>query len=102
MHLLGDNAELQPDGLVDAAGFGEGGVGFGVVVEFQAEVVPDYAGGDVAGGDGEGEGVFAGLEEFGVELLGVLVPDALVGVVADGVGGHGVDGARVLSVDGDG
>ena len=32
-----------------------------------------------------------GFEERGVEILDVLIPDALVGVVAEGVGGDGVE-----------
>src|ERR1017187_6937619 len=81
---------------------GRGRVGLAAVVELKPQVVPDHAGSDIAGGHGEGDGVLAGLEQRGVELLDVLVPDALVGVVAQSVGGDGVQGADFLAVDADG
>src|ERR1017187_3906208 len=84
---------------VGTAAVGGGGVGLAAVVEFKADVVPDDAGGDIAGGDGEGDGVLARFQQRGIELLDVLVPDALVGVVAESVGGDGVKGADGLPVD---
>jgi hypothetical protein len=87
---------------VGTTAVGRGRVGFAAVVDFEAEVVPDYTGGDIAGGHGEGDGVLTWLEQGGVELLDVLVPDALVGVVAKSVGRDGVQGADGLPVDSDG
>jgi hypothetical protein len=87
--------------------WGDGG--FGVLVKFEAEVVPDYAGGEVAGGDGEGHLVLSRLEQGGVELEGALLPHAFVGVVADGVGvaeggvvriAAAADGSGGLAVEG--
>src|ERR1035438_1384647 len=67
---------------VGTAAVGGNGVGLAAIVEFEANVVPDHARGDIASGDGEADRVLAGLQQRGVELLDVLVPHAFVGVVA--------------------
>ena len=81
---------------------GGNGVGLAAVVQFEADVVPDDAGGNVSRRNGKRHLILAWLQQSGVELLNVLVPDSLVGVVAQGVGGDGMDGADGLAVDGDG
>ena len=82
----GGGGEGRGNGGIGPAAVGRSGIGFAAVVQLESDVVPDHAGGDIAGGHGEGDGVLAGLQQGGVELLDVLVPDALVGVVVQRVG----------------
>ena len=44
--------------------------------------------------------IFAGFQQRGIECQRVFAPDALVGIVTKGIGGHGLDGADALAVDG--
>lgn len=70
----GGNADGELDfELLRGAGWGHGGE-VRVFVQFEAEVVPDDAALQVAGGDGEGHGVFSGMEEGGVEHQRALLP----------------------------
>jgi hypothetical protein len=46
---------------VGTAAVGRSRVGLAAVVELKPQVVPDHAGSDIASGDGEGDGVLAGL-----------------------------------------
>src|SRR5664280_1087607 len=78
---------------------GRSWIGLIAVVQLEAEVIPDDSGGDISGGNREGNLILACLHQSGVELLDVLVPDTLIGVVAQSVGGDGMDGADGLSVD---
>ncbi len=70
-----------------------------ILVEFQPQVVINDARGEISGRHGELHFVSARFQQRGVERLAVFMPNALVGVVADGVGGDWPDGADVLAVD---
>ena len=69
-----------------------------ILVEFQSKIVIDDAGGDLSGGHGELHLVPALLQQSGIERQIAFLPEALVGVVADGVGGYWTDGANALAV----
>ena len=57
-----------------------------VVGRFQPKVIPNVQALQVSTGHGKGHFIFAGLQQGGVEAHDALRPQALVGIVADGVG----------------
>src|ERR1035437_7462953 len=77
--------------------------GFGVFVQFEAEVIPHDAALHISCRHREGHRVFALLQHGGVELECPLLPEALVGVVTKGIGADQPEVVRVAAVtDGSG
>jgi hypothetical protein len=56
------------------------------IVEFQMMVLPDNSRDNVSGRNGERHLVLTRLQQRSAELLDVLVPRTLIGVVAQGIG----------------
>ena len=83
MSRCGATASVRPGdyragGASGPAAVGRIGIGLASVVQFQPQVVPDDARGDVSRGNGEVMSVLARLQQRPRRTSGRMVPDALV------------------------
>src|ERR1039458_6758177 len=74
-------AALGQSGIVRPLIVGRSWIGLAAIVQLEADIIPDDAGGDVSRRNGERHLILARLQQRGIELLDVLVPHALIGVV---------------------